>query len=100
MYARKDKRNFDIRGMMIYDPSLASSLLTQQVPAVAFVNHWKDLFGLNDTTMALLNSKAETCGYSAMLDQYLQYPPTGPFPNPIRPPGCNLWSGEYRSISP
>ncbi|KAL8680007.1 MAG: hypothetical protein Q9186_003773 [Xanthomendoza sp. 1 TL-2023] len=42
-----------------------------------YVNEYSNIFGLNDTFMADINQRAETCGYTEFMNSSLQFPPTG-----------------------
>jgi len=98
MYQRKNKRHFDVRGMMIYDPSIASDIITEQAPSVPFVHFWKDLFALNDTFMATLDQKHQSCGYADMMEQGLSFPPKGPLQRPKNiGDDCDVWDGTFLS---
>ena len=39
-------------------------------------------FNLNASFMATMDQAAASCGYTAYLEEYLTYPPPGPFPDP------------------
>jgi carboxypeptidase D len=85
---------YDVKGIMIYDPSVASDALLEQVPAVPFVDQWAGLFNLNDTFMKDIHRRHKQCGYADYLDKHLQYPPRGKLPEPPSPKqkGCDLWT--------
>lgn len=100
MYAKKDCRNFNIQGIMIYDPSIASDVLLEQAPAAAFVNKWEGVFALNETTMKDINERADKCGYTALLEYGLSYPPKGKLNvSDVVAPGCDLFDDIYTYAS-
>ena len=47
--------------------------------------------------MADIHQRADSCGYTAFLNDYLVYPPTGLLPSPpnANAPGCDLWDDIY-----
>ena len=47
-----------------------------------FLNHWENTFGLNDSFMAAVQERADSCGYTDYINTYLTFPPPGPFPFP------------------
>lgn len=60
---------------------------------MAALNHFSNVFTLNDTFLADINEKAEKCGYNKFLDTVLTYPPPKDFPVTPDPnsDGCNVW---------
>lgn len=82
MLDTNDTTYFGVEGIMIYDPSINSNVVMDDMTAVPFVNYWSSLFGLNDTYMDYLNKKADSCGYTSYLEEYLVYPPKGILPTP------------------
>lgn len=100
MHAKKDKKHFDARGLMIYDPVLTDDVVGQQVPVAKYVDYWKSLFGLDDSTMDTLHQKAASCGYTRYFEDNLVYPPKGPFPPaPRMTDGCDVWSLVFEYVS-
>ena len=95
MLDEKDKTYFGVEGTLIYDPSINSDAVTEQIPAVSMVNYHKRLFGLNETYMAYLNAQDKKCGYRDFLDKNLVYPPNGKLPSPPglykTADGCDLF---------
>ncbi|KAH7136163.1 Alpha/Beta hydrolase protein [Dendryphion nanum] len=90
-----DSTHHNVKGIMIYDPSIASDTLLEDVPAVQYVDTWKGLFNLNATFTEDITTRAEDCGYTSYLSTHLTYPPPkGPFPSPNSTkenPTCSLW---------
>lgn len=100
MHAKNDKKYFDARGLMIYDPVLTGDVVGQQVPVASYVDYWKPLFALDDSTMDLLHNKAAICGYTKYIEDNLVYPPKGPFPPaPKLTNGCDVWSLVFEYVS-
>ena len=94
MYEKQDTTYFNAKGIMIYDPSTSYDQIQEQIPAVNFATHWKDLFVLNDTFVEYMHAKANNCGYTQFMDEYLVFPPKGQQPGPMSLPGVNTTSGE------
>lgn len=102
MHAKKNKKYFDARGLMIYDPVLTSNVVGQQIPVAAYVDYWTPLFALDDTTMDTLHEKAANCGYTNYLEENLVYPPKGPFPTPPQlntSAECDVWTLVFEYVS-
>ncbi|EOA81223.1 hypothetical protein ACJQWK_06798 [Exserohilum turcicum] len=76
-----DKKYFNLAGISINDPVLGDNTIQQQVVILPFVQHYQNIFGLNDTFMAAITKKNRECGYAQYLDKYFRFPPPkGPFP--------------------
>jgi len=86
-----DTKYYNVEGTMIYDPSINSNAIMNQVPAYRFLEQAAGLFALNDTFMKDLGARADKCGYNHYMDTYLAYPPKGPLPTP---PYLNGATGE------
>lgn len=99
MHNETDKAYYDIDSLMIYDPSVNYDVVTEDIPAVPFVEYHQHLFNFNDTFMEDLRSRADSCGYTEFMDMALSFPPNGTFPSPPNvngdQPGCNLWEDIY-----
>lgn len=102
MHAKKNKKYFDARGLMIYDPVLTHDVVGQQMPVTPYVDYWAPLFGLDDTTMDELHQKADSCGYTSYIEENLVYPPKGSFPTPpqlVTSPECDVWTFVFEYVS-
>jgi len=66
----------------------------QEIPAVQYVKAFDSFFNLNDTYMADLSRRADTCGYTDFLKKGLVYPPVGKMtpPPPRRGRDCIIWN--------
>lgn len=93
MLDRKDKTYYDVKGLMIYDPSTTYGEVQQDIPALPFVEYHQNLFHLNDTFMASVRSRDKSCGYADFRDKYMKFPPPGKLPTPPSnsKDGCGLW---------
>ncbi|KAJ5925766.1 hypothetical protein N7454_007276 [Penicillium verhagenii] len=99
MLDQNDTSNFNLRGIQINDPSINEDDVmiyesyATAAPAVAALNYFDRVFGLNDTFMADINKKAESCGYNKFLDEALTFPPPKDFP--VAPDSsnadCDVW---------
>ncbi|KAK7549267.1 serine carboxypeptidase [Phyllosticta citricarpa] len=73
--SRNDKDYYNLAGVAINDPIIGSSFVQQAVPAVPFVNYWKELFYLNGSTMEKINADADRCGFTDLFNKFLTFPP-------------------------
>ena len=99
MFTANDKEYYNISSIMIYDPSLSSDAVQEQIPAVSFVDFWGPLLSLNESFNADIHERADACNYTSFLNEYLVFPPAGPLPTPPnvdgKVEGCDLWSDIY-----
>ncbi|KAJ5786950.1 uncharacterized protein N7503_012162 [Penicillium pulvis] len=93
MLDQNDTTHFNLKGIQINDPSINEDSVMIYAPAVAALNYFDRLFGLNDTFMADINKKSESCGYDKFLDEALTFPPPKDFPIAPEPyqNDCDLW---------
>ncbi|KAI4191778.1 MAG: hypothetical protein LQ348_003430, partial [Seirophora lacunosa] len=101
MLNANDTTYYDVRSIMIYDPSTSTDAVQEQIPAVAFVDANAPLFPLNSTFLDSIHTRASSCGYTSFLETYLTFPPAGPLPNPpnASAPGCDLFNDIFDAIS-
>jgi carboxypeptidase D len=85
MLDANDTTYFNVKGMMINDPSVADDLITELIPTKAFVDLWSANFPLNDSVSTQLTAASRDCGMDAYIEQYFTFPPTGQ--QPIKLPG-------------
>lgn len=72
----------------------------QHVPVVPFVEANNEHFQFDADTMEDLNQMHETCGFKALIDKYLTYPPPGNQPRFKRQSGCSIFDRvQYESMS-
>ncbi|OAA43259.1 serine carboxypeptidase 1 [Metarhizium rileyi] len=86
MLREEDTDYFDVRGMLIYDPSIIEHRMTD-VNLVPFVDYHRNLFPFNDSYTQEIHDIDEKCGFAAIRSKYLTYPPPGHLPSPL--PGIN-----------
>ncbi|TFK67288.1 alpha/beta-hydrolase [Pluteus cervinus] len=96
IYSNATTLDLSLQGTWTADPSLSWDVIQQQVPAVPFVNKYRNVFAFNQTFMSLLEKTADACNYTSYTSKYLQYPPPpAPFPLPGRSTssdrGCDVW---------
>lgn len=78
MLDKKDTEYFDLRGALVYDPVIGDYTYTQEeVVAVPFVQAHQDILNLNSTFMAEIEALDRSCGYAALREKYLTFPPPG-----------------------
>jgi carboxypeptidase D len=101
-----DKKHFDVKGALMYDPVIGQYEYQQSaIPITPFVEKNKLFFNFNETFMNYLHRAHKFCGYEAYMDKYLTYPPsgqqptlTGEYKNKTGPgvPSCDLWHVVYK----
>ena len=91
MLSQNDTEYYNVNGIIVYDPSIGYDGITEQVPAYAFTQYHKQLFPFNDTFEAQIRNASDACGYNDFLNNGLQFPPAGPFPDV---PGTRAGSNE------
>jgi carboxypeptidase D len=70
-------------------------------PAVAALNHFSSVFGLNDTFMEEINAADAKCGYTDFLNKALTYPPPSDFPSldSANSDECDTYQQILRAVS-
>ncbi|KAJ5614867.1 hypothetical protein N7528_008521 [Penicillium herquei] len=93
MLDQNDTTHFNLKGIQINDPSINEDSVMIYAPAVAALNYFDRIFGLNDTFMTEINEKANKCGFNNFLDKALTFPPPKNFPTApdISQDGCDVW---------
>ncbi|EPS45522.1 hypothetical protein H072_450 [Dactylellina haptotyla CBS 200.50] len=101
MYNKKDTRNFNLKGTLIYDPSIASDLISEEVPAVPFMLRNQAIFNLPDEIAANLTTWHEKCGYADIYKQGLTFPPAGKInvTGAVKSRDCRLWSKVWSAAN-
>ncbi|KAJ5348044.1 uncharacterized protein N7506_001297 [Penicillium brevicompactum] len=103
MLDRNDTKYYNLKGIQINDPSINEDSVLIYAPAVAALNHFSTVFGLNDTFMHEINERADKCGYTKFLDSALQYPPIPTKNFPVVPdpstPGCDVWDQVVKAAT-
>jgi carboxypeptidase D len=111
----KDEINFNLKGIIINDPSINyddtmtqgkyfiswSYSLTWIAPAVPALQYYQNVLNLNETFMANVTKRAQSCGYTDFFNKYTtSFPPPGPIPTPPNSslPGCDLYDDIYTTI--
>jgi carboxypeptidase D len=99
---------YNVEATMIYDPSTSYDPIQNDIPVAAFVDYWGGLFPFNETYKAYIQNASATCGYDDFVNEYLTFPPPGPFPGPTELPGqdeygyisfeCALWDSVFTEI--
>ncbi|KAF3482053.1 carboxypeptidase cpdS [Arthroderma uncinatum] len=100
MFAKKNKRYFNVENTLIFDPSINTDAVLEQVPAVPFVDHWGGLFPFNETFSKHIHDTADKCGYTSFMKDNLVYPPKGKLPSlPAVTPECDVWTQIFNAVS-
>ncbi|PVH98259.1 alpha/beta-hydrolase [Periconia macrospinosa] len=101
MVKKNDTEIYDVKGIMIYDPSIAEDVLLEDIPAVPFLDQWAGLFNLNASYTADLHARADKCGYTDYMNTYLTFPPVAKLPTPnntAKTPGCGVWEDIFNAV--
>ncbi len=81
MLDQNDKHYFNVSGMAVWDGLYSKIPLVEDIPVAAFVEKWKSVLPFNDTFTGTIAAMDEECGYSAYLDEFLVFPPSGVQPS-------------------
>ena len=94
MLEANDTEYYNVAGIQINDPSINEDDTMLEAPSVPALNHFSNVFNLNETFMKQINERAEKCGYIEFMDNALTFPPTGKLPNAPNSsePGCDVWT--------
>ena len=83
---------YNVKGIQINDPSIGDDAVLIYAPAVTHMNDYLPVFGLNETFVADVNQRAESCGYFSFMEEALTFPPKGKFTAPnSTAEGCAVW---------
>lgn len=69
------------------------------MPVVQYLDYWEKVFDLNETFTAAIDEKADRCGYTDYINEYLAFPPpAGPFPKPQNSSeGCDVFTDVFNA---
>ncbi|OLN97346.1 putative serine carboxypeptidase-like protein 1 [Colletotrichum chlorophyti] len=103
MLDSNDKDYFNVAGMQVFDGAFSTDSITEEIPALSFVDRWENVLAFNDSFRQSLKETHEKCGYAEYMRKYLVYPPAGL--QPAWPPGvdkdgkirpeCDIWSSIF-----
>lgn len=102
MLNKNDSTYYDVKGVMIYDPTIAEEVILEEIPAVPYVDKWAGLFNLNQTFMDDIHKRSKACGYTDYMEKYLTYPPASKLPAPAKnanDAGCSIWSDIFNAVT-
>ncbi|EEH35090.2 carboxypeptidase cpdS [Paracoccidioides lutzii Pb01] len=92
MLEKRDNRYFDLQGIWIMNPVINEDDTMITAPSVPALNYYQSVIQLNESTLADVNRRYESCGYAKFMNMALQFPPTGKLPSAPKSNGeCNLW---------
>jgi carboxypeptidase D len=78
MLDQKDKEYYDLSGALVYDPVIGQFIYTQEEAVVVpYVQEYNNILNLNASFLAQLESLDQSCGYAALREKYLTFPPPG-----------------------
>ena len=69
---------YDLQGALAYDPCIGDFVYTQEeAVAVPYVQAYNNVLGLNESFVETLVGLDQSCGYAALREKYLTFPPPG-----------------------
>lgn len=80
--AQNRKNGIAFNAISVNDPTFISDLVSEQLPAVEFAQHYQKTLKLNDTVIASLQKTAKENGVDNFVSKNLKYPPSGPIKLP------------------
>ncbi|KAF3186777.1 hypothetical protein TWF788_002998 [Orbilia oligospora] len=95
MLNHTDTKYFNFKGSMLYDPSIDEDLYLEEVPVVPFLVRNNAIFNFPDEEVAQLQKAADACGFTAIYEQGLTFPPAGPVNKTLIPARCQLWNQVF-----
>ncbi|KAE9967794.1 hypothetical protein EG327_011300 [Venturia inaequalis] len=66
---------FNLKGIAINNALIGDRTVAADAVMAPFVNHWSQLFFLNQTFLTTMNERAAACNYTAYVNKYLRFPP-------------------------
>lgn len=91
MIKANDTKHFNMKGMLIYDPSIVEDRVTE-LTIVPFVDYHHNLFPFNDSFTKQIHEIDKKCGYADVRSKHLNYPAKSHLPNPL--PGIDPKTGQ------
>ena len=93
MLKRKDPKYYNLKGIQIIDPSVNEDDVIIEAPAVRALNKYNSVIGLNESFVSGVNQRADSCGYTAFMEESLTFPPKGKLPTApsSNKRGCDVW---------
>ncbi|TVY25102.1 Carboxypeptidase [Lachnellula hyalina] len=101
MLDTNDTKYFNVKGVQINDPSINEDSTMIYAPVVPALKYYQNVIGLNETYMAGIEARAESCGFTAFHDKWTsEFPPSGPIPTAPdwTVTGCDLYDDIYNAI--
>ncbi|KAI1814014.1 Alpha/Beta hydrolase protein [Poronia punctata] len=77
MVDAKEKKYYDLQGILIYDPVLSDEVVQSAATTVPFVDYHHNLFNFNTSFNQHIHELHDSCGFANYSDTYLTYPPPG-----------------------
>ena len=98
-----DEQYYNFSSLLIYDPSLSTDVVQEQIPTAPFIDYWGSLLDLNESFIEYIHKTADDCGYTAFLENALTFPPTGPLPTPPNVANdndtCDVFDAVFNAVS-
>lgn len=102
IYTNATSLPLNLKGLLVFDPSLGSVVVQEQIPALQFLKDNANVFALNASYTEELQKKSDACGYSNYSATNLKYPPAGgllPYPGGTDDYTfeCDLWNSIFNA---
>ncbi|KAF9869308.1 carboxypeptidase [Colletotrichum karsti] len=93
MLDTQDTSYFNLKGTMIFDPTISQRGLGQDFGVSKTLEYWGPAFTLNQTSRDKVKEIDDRCGYTEYVDRYFTFPPSGA--QPVNIPGAFTPDNEY-----
>jgi carboxypeptidase D len=70
-----DPVHYNLAGVSLIDAVIGNNNVQMNIPIPSYAAHWDIVLGINDSFITDLAVRAEACGMTSFLEQYLQFPP-------------------------
>jgi carboxypeptidase D len=101
MLEKQNETYYNVSGILVYDPCIGSYTYTNNAFINKFVHDNNNVLGFNDSFIATLDEKHESCGYAEFIEDYLVFPPNGSQPekyfNATAEADCDTWVSMPRA---
>jgi carboxypeptidase D len=101
MLEKQNETYYNVSGILVYDPCIGSYTYTNNAFINKFVHDNNNVLGFNDSFIATLDEKHESCGYAEFIEDYLVFPPNGSQPekyfNTTADADCDTWVSMPRA---
>ncbi|KAM3506581.1 hypothetical protein MY10362_002283 [Beauveria mimosiformis] len=83
MLEQKDKKYYDLSGLLVYDGISWGDELQSSPVAFPYLDQHYSLMPIDQPAFAKLRDLDKSCGFADFRREYFVYPPKGPIPSPL-----------------